>query len=377
MSDFTISDTGFMQAALELARKGLGLTSPNPMVGAVVVADGKIVGRGFHPKAGEAHAEVLALNDAGDRALNAELFVTLEPCNHQGKTPPCTEAIIRSGIRRVVIGTLDPNPLVEGRGADRLKKAGIKVEIGLLGQECCRLNEAWNKFITTGLPFVTLKAAASLDGRIATRSGHSQWITNEKSRHYVHQLRAAHDAILIGIGTLLKDNPRLTARRPGQEPRSPYRIVVDSLLRTPLDSQIFGSDGSQRMFLTTRQHDEEKLSPYRKLVKEILILPTNNLGQIDLLELMKTLAARGITSVLIEGGSEINGSALDNRIIDKICFFYAPILVGGRGSLGMISGQGAETIDLAVPIKDITIRHFDDDLCLEGYIDVKEYDTEF
>ena len=372
MNDFTISDTGFMQEALGLARKGLGLTAPNPMVGAVVVADGEIVGRGFHPKAGDPHAEVLALDEAGERSLNAEIYVTLEPCNHQGKTPPCTEAIIRSGIRRVVIGTLDPNPLVEGRGADRLKKTGIKVEIGLLGQECCRLNEAWNKYITTGLPFVTLKSAASLDGRIATRSGHSQWITNEKSRHYVHQLRATHDAILIGIGTLLKDNPRLTARRPGQEPLSPYRIVVDSLLRTPLDSKVFGPDGNQRMLLATHQHSEEKLSPYRKLVKDILILPTNSLGQIDLLELMKTLAARGITSVLIEGGSEINGSALDSRIIDKVCFFYAPILIGGRGSLGMISGQGAETIDQALPIKDITIRHFDNDLCLEGYIDHQE-----
>ncbi|MEA3333815.1 MAG: bifunctional diaminohydroxyphosphoribosylaminopyrimidine deaminase/5-amino-6-(5-phosphoribosylamino)uracil reductase RibD [Pseudomonadota bacterium] len=369
MSNFTISDTGFMQEALGLARKALGLTAPNPMVGAVVVANGKIVGRGFHPRAGEPHAEIFALRDAGERALNAELYVTLEPCNHQGKTPPCTETIIRAGIRRVVIGTTDPNPLVEGRGANRLKQAGIKVEIGLLGPECCRLNEAWNKYITTGLPFVTLKTAASLDGRIATHSGHSQWITNEKSRHYVHQLRAAHDAILVGIGTLLKDNPKLTARLPGQETRSPYRVIVDSLLRTPLDSQVFGPDGRERMLLVTHQHSEEKLTPYRKLVKEILILPTNNLGQIDLLELMKTLAAQGITSLLIEGGSEINGSALDNRIIDKVCFFYAPILIGGRGSLGMISGQGAETIDQALPIKDITVRHFDDDLCIEGYLD--------
>ncbi len=369
MSNFTHSDIGFMQTALVLARKGLGLTAPNPMVGAVIVANGEIVGRGFHPRAGEPHAEIFALREAGDQALNAELYVTLEPCNHHGKTPPCTEAIIRSGIRRVVIGTSDPNPLVEGQGATRLKNAGIKVEVGLLAQECCQLNEAWNKFITTGLPFVTLKTAASLDGRIATPTGHSQWITNDKSRHYVHQLRAAHDAILVGIGTLLKDNPRLTARRPGEPDHSPYRIVVDSLLRTPLQSKVFGSDGKQRMLLATRQQSEKKLAPYRKLVKEILILPTNNLGQIDLLELMKNLAARKITSVLIEGGSEINGSALDNKIIDKICFFYAPILVGGRGSLGMISGQGADTIDQAMPVKNITIRHFDDDLCLEGYLD--------
>ena len=369
MSNFSHADSGFMQTALLLARKGLGLTAPNPMVGAVIVADGKIVGQGFHPKAGEPHAEIFALRDAGERALNAELFVTLEPCNHQGKTPPCTEAIIRSGISRVVIGTTDPNPLVAGQGKARLEEAGIKVETGLLSQECLRLNEAWNKYITTGLPFVTLKSAASLDGRIATRTGNSQWITNEKSRLYVHQLRAANDAILIGIGTLLKDNPRLTARRPGEKPRNPYRIIVDSLLRTPLDSHIFGSDGAQKVLLATRQHSQEKIAPYRELVKDILILPTNNLGQIDLFELIKELGTQEITSLLIEGGSEINGSALDKRIIDKICFFYAPILVGGRGSLGMISGEGFKTIAQALPIKDITIRHFDNDICLEGYTD--------
>ncbi|MBN2810200.1 MAG: bifunctional diaminohydroxyphosphoribosylaminopyrimidine deaminase/5-amino-6-(5-phosphoribosylamino)uracil reductase RibD [Deltaproteobacteria bacterium] len=369
MKNFSNADSGFMQEALVLARKGRGLTSPNPMVGAVVVAEGEIVGRGYHPRAGEPHAEIFALREAGDRALNAELFVTLEPCNHQGRTPPCTRAIINAGISRVVIGTSDPNPQVAGRGAACLEQAGIRVESGLLDQECCQLNEFWNKYITTGLPFVTLKSAASLDGRIATHSGNSQWISNEKSRLYVHQLRASHDAILIGIGTLLKDNPRLTARRPGENPRNPYRIVVDSLLRTPLNSQIFGTDGAEKMLLATRRQSEEKLAPYRALVKEILILPTNPLGQIDLGQLMRELGQREITSVLIEGGSEINGSALDSQIIDKICFFYAPILIGGRGSLGMISGEGCETVAQALPVKDITIRHFDSDLCLEGYIE--------
>jgi diaminohydroxyphosphoribosylaminopyrimidine deaminase/5-amino-6-(5-phosphoribosylamino)uracil reductase len=369
MNDFSLSDTLYMQEALKLARKGLGRTSPNPMVGAVVVRDNEIVGRGWHPGAGQPHAEIFALKEAGELALGSELFVTLEPCNHQGKTPPCTEAIIRAGVRRVVIGTKDPNPAVTGRGAERLENSGIRVTTGLLEEECRQLNEAWNKYITTGLPFVTLKAAASLDGRIATRTGHSQWITNEKSRAYVHQLRAAHDAILIGIGTLLKDNPRLTARRPGRETVHPCRIVLDSLLRTPLDFNIFGDDGRKKMLLATRQHDEKKLAPYREKVKEILILPTNDLGQIDFPALLRELADRHITSVLIEGGSEINGSALDNRIIDKICFFYAPILVGGRGSLGMISGTGVETITEALPVRNLTLRHFDDDLCLEGYID--------
>ncbi len=368
MNSFSDSDQGFMHKALDLARKASGLTSPNPLVGAVVVADDKIVGSGFHPQAGEPHAEIFALREAGDRARDADLYVTLEPCNHQGRTPPCTEAIIKAGIRRVFSGTLDPNPQVAGRGIERLKQAGILVESGLLETECCQLNEFWNKFITTRIPFVTLKSAASLDGRIATRTGHSQWITNEKSRHYVHKLRAAHDAILIGIGTLLKDNPRLTARIPGEKPRNPYRIIVDSMLRTPLDSKVFGPDGRERVLLATKQHDEKKIAPYRNLVLDILTIPSNSLGQLDLAELMKVLGAREITSVLIEGGSEINGSALDNKIIDKICFFYAPILVGGRGSLGMISGHGAETIDHALPIKNITIHNFDDDICIEGYL---------
>ena len=368
MPDFTDSDRTFMRRAMALALQATGLTSPNPLVGCVVVSQGEIVGSGFHPRAGEPHAEVFALREAGDRALGADLYVTLEPCNHQGRTPPCTEAIIRAGIRRVVVGATDPNPEVSGRGAAFLKKSGITVETGLLEEQCCKLNEFWNKFITTKRPFVTLKSAAGLDGRIATRSGHSQWITNEKSRHYVHQLRAAHDAILIGIGTLLKDNPRLTARLPGEIPRNPYRIIVDSMLRTPLDFKIFGSDGKERVLLATKEHAPEKLAPYRELVNDILILPGNDIGQLDLEELMKILAQRGITSVLIEGGSEINGSALDNRIIDKICFFYAPILVGGRGSLGMISGDGADTIDQAASIRDISVRHFDDDICVEGYL---------
>jgi diaminohydroxyphosphoribosylaminopyrimidine deaminase/5-amino-6-(5-phosphoribosylamino)uracil reductase len=369
MVNFADSDRAFMRKALTLARQASGLTAPNPMVGCVIVAQGEIVGSGFHPRAGEPHAEVFALREAGERAQNADLYVTLEPCNHQGKTPPCTQAIIAAGINRVIVGTLDPNPGVAGRGSILLEKSGIKVEIGLLEDECRKLNEYWNKFITTGRPFVTLKSAASLDGRIATKSGHSQWITNKKSRLYVHELRAAHDAILIGIGTLLKDNPRLTARIPGAKPRNPYRVVVDSMLRTPLDSNIFGPDGSQRVLLATKQHEAAMVAPYRKLVKDILIIPCDSLGQLDLAELMKILAGRGITSVLIEGGSEINGSAIDNRIIDKICFFYAPIIVGGRGSLGMISGQGVNTIDQAVVVKDISIRHFDDDICVEGYLE--------
>ncbi len=372
MPDFTDLDRAFMHQALTLALKATGLTSPNPLVGCVIVAKGEIVGSGFHPRAGEPHAEIFALREAGDKALGADLYVTLEPCNHQGRTPPCTTAIIKAGIRRVFIGTSDPNPEVAGRGAAFLQASEITVKIGLLEEKCRKINEFWNKFITTKRPFVTLKSAASMDGRIATHSGHSQWITNEKSRHYVHQLRAAHDAILIGIGTLLKDNPRLTARLPGEIPRNPYRIIVDSMLRTPLDFKIFGSDGSERVLLATKSHAPEKLAPYRKLVKDILILPSNNLGQLDLEELMKILAQRGITSVLIEGGSEINGSALDNHIIDKICFFYAPILVGGRGSRGMISGEGANTIDQAVTITDLSIRNFDDDICVEGYLSNRE-----
>ena len=362
------ADERYLQQALKLARKARGRTSPNPMVGALVVKEDEIVGKGFHPAAGKPHAEIYALREAGDQARQATMYVTLEPCNHQGRTPPCTEAIITAGISRVVIGMEDPNPKVAGKGIARLQESGIDTISGILEDECHRLNEAYIKYISSNTPFVTLKIAASMDGRIATHAGHSHWITNEKSRRYVHRLRDETDAILIGIGTLLQDNPKLTTRLPQKKGRNPYRIIVDSRLRTPLHAKIFGEDAKEKLILATscKKHNELKL--YQDRVHHLLQIPANELGQLDLKTLMNELARLEIMSVLIEGGSEISGSSVDAGIVDKICFFFAPLLIGGRGSTGMMGGQGINFIPEAQRVKDLKIKRFGTDICIEGYL---------
>lgn len=362
------ADENYLKLALKLARKGRGRTSPNPMVGALVVKEDKIVGKGFHPAAGKPHAEIFALREAGEQARQATMYVTLEPCNHHGRTPPCTEAIIAAGISRVVIGMEDPNPKVAGKGIARLLESGIDTISGILEDECHRLNEAYIKYISSNTPFVTLKIAASMDGRIATHAGHSHWITNEKSRRYVHRLRDETDAILIGIGTLLQDNPKLTTRLPQKKGRNPYRIIVDSRLRTPLHANIFGADAREKLILATscKKHDELKL--YQDRVHRLLQIPANDLGQLDLKILMNELGKLEIMSVLIEGGSEISGSSVDAGIVDKICFFFAPLLIGGRGSTGMMGGRGIDFIPEAQRINDLKIKRFGTDICVEGYL---------
>ena len=362
------TDEKYLQQALKLAAKGRGRTSPNPMVGALVVKNGTIVGKGFHPAAGKPHAEVYALREAGEMARQATMYVTLEPCNHQGRTPPCTEAIIAAGISRVVVGMEDPNPKVAGNGMTRLRAAGIEIISGILEDKCRRLNEAYIKYITTNTPFVTLKIAASMDGRIATHTGHSHWITGEQSRRYVHRLRDETDAILIGIGTLLQDNPRLTTRLPGKKGLNPYRIIVDSRLRTPLHADIFGTDAREKLILVTSFAKRDELELYRERTCHILQIPADDLGQLDLKFLMKELAELEIMSLIIEGGAEINGSAVDAGIVDKICFFYAPLLIGGRGSIGMMGGRGIDFIPDAQRIKEVKIRRFGPDICVEGYL---------
>jgi len=362
------TDESYLKQALKLAAKAKGRTSPNPMVGALVVKNDKIVGKGFHPAAGKPHAEIYALREAGNQARKATMYVTLEPCNHQGRTPPCTEAIIAAGISRLVIGMEDPNPKVAGKGIARLREAGIDAVSGILEDECHRLNEAYIKYITTNTPFVTLKIAASMDGRIATHAGHSHWITNDKSRRYVHQLRDETDAILIGIGTLLQDNPKLTTRLPQKKGHNPYRIIVDSRLRTPLHANIFGADAKEKLILATSCKNKENLKLYQDRAYHILQIPTNEVGQLDLNILMKKLAQLEIMSVLIEGGSEISGSSVDAGIVDKFCFFYAPLLIGGRGAVGMVGGQGINFIPEAQRVKNLKIKHFGTDICVEGYL---------
>jgi diaminohydroxyphosphoribosylaminopyrimidine deaminase/5-amino-6-(5-phosphoribosylamino)uracil reductase len=360
-------DERFMDEALALAERGRGRTSPNPMVGAVIVRDNEVVGRGWHPAAGEPHAEIFALREAGERARGATLYVTLEPCNHHGRTPPCTEAIIAAGIRRVVAGMEDPNPKVAGGGFTRLREAGIEVTTGVREAACQRLNEVFITWITTGMPFVTLKIAASLDGRIATRSGHSHWITGAAAREQVHRLRDEHDAVLIGIGTLLKDNPRLTTRLPGGG-RNPYRVIVDSRLRTPLHANIFGADGRERLIIFTAVKDRQQIAPYQERSLAVLHAPDTGNGILDLKSVMRQLAARDICSVMIEGGAEVGGSAMDAGIVHKICFFYAPRIIGGRGAVGMLGGTGSTTMHEAINVIEVEINRFGPDFCITGYV---------
>lgn len=358
-------DRQFMKTALRLARRGLGRTSPNPAVGAVIVKKGQIVGRGYHQRAGGPHAEVLALREAGKNAEGATLYVTLEPCNHFGKTPPCTLAILESGITRVVYGMDDPNPHVKGGGGTWLRAQGLKVVKGVLEEECRRLNEAYIKWIVTGLPFVIIKAAVSLDGRIATRTGDSQWISDEPSRLWVHRLRNQVDAILVGIGTVLKDDPRLTVRLPGVKTKDPYRVVIDPRLRLPVTARIL-AEPSKVIVATRNSHPSRKGAVLEKMGVEILPLPEME-GRLSLRTLLTYLGRKGITSLLVEGGSETFAGFLEERQADKILVFIAPCLIGGRRAPGLVGGEGAARISEALPLKEMRARSVGRDILVEAY----------
>ena len=361
-------DERYMRLALKLARKGLGRTSPNPMVGAVVVRGKTIVGRGYHHRAGEPHAEILALRQAGTKARGATLYLNLEPCDHFGRTPPCTRAILNSGITRVVSGMRDPNPLVSGRGFRRLRKAGIQVDVGVLEEECQELNAPFCTFITGKRPFVTLKAAASLDGKVATQSGDSRWISSEASRNYVHRLRQAMDGVMVGIGTVLKDDPLLTARLPGKKKiRQPLRIVVDSRLRVPLRSQLVRTAGQYPTLVATTP--AASLSRRQRLAAanvEVAVIPKDARGHVSLRGLMKDLARRGVVSLLLEGGSTLNGGALKERVVDRVLFFLAPKIIGGQRAPGVFGGDGALLIKDALPVKILKVRQTGPDILIEG-----------
>ncbi|MCX7825981.1 MAG: bifunctional diaminohydroxyphosphoribosylaminopyrimidine deaminase/5-amino-6-(5-phosphoribosylamino)uracil reductase RibD, partial [Verrucomicrobiae bacterium] len=313
---FTAQEEYYMRRALTLARRALGLTSPNPMVGALVVKNRRVIAEGYHHHAGGPHAEIHALNAAGKRAAGADLYVTLEPCSTHGRTPPCTDAIIAAGIRRVVVAARDPNPSHDGRGMAVLRDAGIKVEIGLLGHEAARLNEAFNKWIRTGQPFVTVKLAMSLDGKIATRRGESRWITGEEARACVQELRRAADAILVGAGTVIADDPQLTVRA-GKVERQPWRVIADSGGRTPLEARVLSDEHRARtIVLTTAQ----SASSWRRQLAErgVTVLECAARDErVDLLDALKQLGGREITGVLVEGGGQLVGSLLDQRLVDK------------------------------------------------------------
>ncbi len=357
-----------MRMALRLARRGKGWTSPNPMVGAVIVRDGEIVGKGYHRRVGDDHAEVRALKEAGGKSRGARLYVNLEPCNHSGRTPPCTHAIVQGGIQEVVIGMADPNPHVCGGGISFQRKKGIRVTVGVLEKECLQLNEAFCKSIVTGRPFVVMKAACSLDGKIATRRGDSQWITGEASRRFVHQLRHATDAILVGIGTILADDPLLTTRLPRKRGKDPIRVVVDTHLRIPPAARcLHVSSKAKTIIAASSMAPEERVRALEKGGAEIIFIPTNETG-IDLECLMDILGKRGITSVLIEGGGRIHASALKNGIVDKLMIFYAPKLIGGQESPGMVGELGVGRIQDALKIEGLRVRKFQEDFLVEGYL---------
>ena len=361
-------DEKYMRLALRLARRGMGMTSPNPMVGAVVVRGDRIVGRGYHRRAGEPHAEVLALRGAGEKARGATLYVTLEPCNHFGKTPPCTEAVLKAGIRKVVVGMKDPNPLVSGRGIQRLRKAGIEVEVGVLGEACRELNAPFCKYITARTPFVILKGALTLDGKIATPSGDSRWVTSPESRQEVHRLRQAVDAVMVGIGTVLKDDPLLNVRLSRPNPKhQPLRIVVDSRLRIPMTSRLVQTASQYpTLIAATRAASPAKIHRLGKKKVEVWALPKNSRGKVNLGVLMKKLGERGIVSVLLEGGAQLNASALRERLVDRLLFFYAPKIAGGAKAPGVIGGEGVRRMRDAAQVELVRIRRIGPDLLVEA-----------
>jgi diaminohydroxyphosphoribosylaminopyrimidine deaminase/5-amino-6-(5-phosphoribosylamino)uracil reductase len=363
------TDKYYMQIALNLAQRAQGRTSPNPMVGALVVKNNKIIGQGYHTKAGTPHAEIHALNEAGKDARAATLYVTLEPCCHQGRTEPCTKAILNSGVERVVVAMVDPNPLVRGKGIKCIKEGGLKVTVGVQEKEAQRLNEAFIKYITTKMPFVILKAAMSLDGKIATRTGESKWITGPEARNYSHQLRNWYDAILVGVNTILRDNPALTTHLPEGETKNPVRIVVDSQARTPLEAQVVTSaKETPTLIAVTNAAPVDKINRLEKMGVEVLSVNTNNNGRVDLKALMLELGRREITSVLIEGGGEVHGSALKAGIVDKIGWFIAPLIIGGQEAPGPVGGEGVASIKEAFPLKQITVKKCGQDIYVEGYL---------
>jgi diaminohydroxyphosphoribosylaminopyrimidine deaminase/5-amino-6-(5-phosphoribosylamino)uracil reductase len=358
-------DERWMKRALRLAEKGRGRTSPNPMVGAILVKDGKLVGEGYHAKAGEAHAEIVALQQAKEEARGSILYLNLEPCTHYGRTPPCAPQVIESGVKRVVIGMEDPNPLVKGKGIEMLRKAGLHLDVGILEKECQRLNEAFCKYILKKEPFVILKVAGTLDGKLATRNGDSKWISGEASRRFVHKLRDQVDGVLVGIGTVLKDNPQLTARIRGG--KDPYRIVLDSRLKIPEEAKVIGISPSNAIIATTELAPKDKIEKLEKRGVRILILDSQE-GKIPLKSCLSKLGEIGMMSLLVEGGSQVNGSFLDEGLIDKLLLFLSPKLIGDHQALGIFGGRGASRLEEAVSLKEMKTRRIGEDILLEGYL---------
>jgi len=372
-----------MLLALRLAKRGYGATSPNPMVGAVLVKGGKIIGRGWHRRAGLPHAEIETLRDAQKRGHNprgATLYVTLEPCCTHGRTPPCTDAIIAAGIKKVIIGATDPNPKHAGKGFRILRRAGIEVVHGILGEECAKLNEAFNHWIVHRTPFVTVKAAMTLDGKIATVSGESKWITGEQARAHGMKLRQGADAILVGINTILADDPSLTARSQKSEVRSQNknlrqrRIILDSQARTPLDAKVVGDEfAALTTIVVSKSAPKYRVAALAKRVKVIVAPAANSKfktqnSKLDLRWLLKKLGAENVTSLLVEGGGEVNASFLLGGFAQRVAFFYAPKILGGRDARKAVAGDGAKSLSDAIQLREVEWRRLGDDLLLNASV---------
>jgi diaminohydroxyphosphoribosylaminopyrimidine deaminase/5-amino-6-(5-phosphoribosylamino)uracil reductase len=356
-----MNEENYMRIALDLAKHAN--PSPNPRVGCIIVKDGKVISSGYHKKAGEEHAEISALNKLEHGAEGATMYVTLEPCSHEGKgkrTGPCTKTIIESGIRQVVCAMKDPNARVDG--AKELRKNGIEVKVGLLEQEARKINETYVKYISKGMPFVTLKCACSIDGKIATAKGESEWISSEDSRALSHKMRAQHDAIMVGIGTVLKDNPRLNVRMGARKESQPKKIIIDSRLRISTNARLF-RDG-ETIIATSEKCDRKKMKKLKKKA-EIIVCGKK---KVELKKLMRELAKKEITSILLEGGSELNGSMLKQNLIDKVHLFMAPKIIGGKDALPIFGGEGVKKLGSAIKLINVKVKGIGEDISIEGYL---------
>jgi len=362
----TDADHRFMRQALRLAQRGRGHASPNPMVGAVIVSGAEIVSAGYHRGPGTPHAEIIALERAGDKARGAVMYLTLEPCTHQGRTPPCAPAVCASGLARVVTASQDPNPRVAGAGIEALREAGIEVEVGLLREQENRLNEAYRKYITTGRPFVTLKLAMSLDGKIATRAGQSRWITGERARAVAHRMRADSDALLVGVATVIADDPLLTARHVRAH-RQPLRVIADSKARTPPGAKIIHAADRPPVIAVTEQAGDGCVRALREAGAEVLVMP-ERAGRVNLAALLDELGRREVASVLVEGGGEIAASIIEEGLADKLVVFMAPKIIGGADAPSAVAGCGAAAIEQAWPVRETRCRRLGEDFMIEGYL---------
>lgn len=365
--DFLSYDEKYMRLAMQLAGNAIGRTSPNPLVGAVIVKDNRVVGCGWHRKAGTPHAEVHALNQAGELAQGADVYVTLEPCAHYGKTPPCAKALVEAKVKNVYGGLLDVNPKVAGKGFKILEDAGIHVEYGFLQDELRKQNEVFFKWIEHKKPFIVLKAAMTLDGKIATATGQSKWITNETSRAYGYKLRDIYDGIMVGINTVIEDNPMLTARVDGG--KNPIRIVVDSSLRIDINANVVQDKSAKTIVATTDKADKDKILKLQAQDVDVIVVDKDKNDKVDIEKLLDILGQQNICSILVEGGATLSGSFVAKKLVDKVYFFIAPKIIGGKEAKTPVAGTGILNLQEALTLKDIQIEKLEEDILIIGRVD--------